>query len=135
MVNWKNLIENADTKGLEEFSVFRESDDSDTKHMLHGLAVSKKSQKAYNITCYMDTEHFTETTKMQVNCNCDDFKFRCAYVLFRHGALLAPQNFVLTPPKVMNPDETLKTCKHIKLFLILKEKMLLNKISKAKDQI
>lgn len=135
MVQWKNLIENSDIKDLEEFSVFREAENSDTNHMLHGVAVSKKSQKAYNIVCYMDTEKFTEHTKMQVNCNCDDFKFRCAYVLFKHQALLAPQNFVLTPPKVMNPTETLKTCKHIKLFLLLKEKSLLSKISKVKDQI
>lgn len=135
MVNWKNLTENAEAKDLAEFSVFRETEDSDKNHHLKGICVSKKSSKAYNIVCLMDTEHFTETTKMQVNCNCDDFKFRCAYVLFKKGALLAPQNFVLTPPKVTNPDETLKTCKHIKLFLFLKEKNLLAKISKSKDAV
>lgn len=135
MLLWKDLIKNIEPKDLEEYGVFREAPDSNKNHYLNGVVISKKSSKSYNIVCQMDTLTFEENTKMKVFCNCDDFAFRRAFVLHKYDALLAPQHFILTPPKKTNPNEIVSTCKHIKVFLQLKHNQVIKTLSKDKDSI
>ena len=135
MLHWRELIKNVDQKDIEEYGVFREAPDSDKNHRLNGVVVSKKTTKSYNIVCMMDTQTFQENTSMKVFCNCEDFAFRRAYVLHKYDALLAPQNFILTPPKKTNPNEIVSTCKHIKVFLEKAHDHSLARLNMVKGQI
>lgn len=90
---------------------------SGQEYMIQGVAVNKKSHKAYNIEIQMDTKELEPTSKVKVVCNCEDFKFRWAYVLHTQGALLNPRNFQLTPPEKTNPNEVMNACKHIHAFI------------------
>jgi hypothetical protein len=86
-------------------------------YIVNGVAVNKKSGKAYNITVHMDTKDMTDKSKVKVACTCEDFKFRWAYVLWKQDALLNPKTFQLTPPDKTNPDQTMSACKHIHAFM------------------
>ena len=86
-------------------------------YIVKGLVINKKTNKAYNIDIHMDTEELTQDTKVKVSCSCEDFKFRWAYVLYKEGALLNPNTFVLEPPKKTNPDQIMNDCKHIHAFV------------------
>ena len=84
---------------------------------LRGFIVNNTTGKAYNIVLKMDTPKLVPETNFSVFCSCDDFKFRWAWVLNEHDSLLAPQTFILTPPKKTNSAHKLDVCKHIKVFL------------------
>lgn len=124
MVNWKLICKNVDPKDIEEYGRFSEVPAGD--HIIKGIVISSKSGNAYNILVSMNTPKLTSKSEVKLFCNCDDFKFRWAWVLNEHNALLSPQNFVLTPPKIMNKTHDLGCCKHIKVFLTLKEKQMLS---------
>ena len=65
----------------------------------------------------MDTEVLVPHSQVRVNCSCDDFQFRWAWVLDQRGALLDRGRFVLTPPNVTNPTHKLGACKHVNEFI------------------
>ena len=58
-------------------------------------------------------DYWNNNTNVKVFCSCSDFQFRWAYTLYKHGALLYAENFVLTPPKIKNPGNKVGACKHI----------------------
>jgi len=87
------------------------------KHKVDGVVVNKKSGKGYNIEIQMDTEELQKDSKLKVFCNCDDFKFRWAYVLDQKQALLYPSKFLLDSPKKTNPDQVMNACKHVHTFI------------------
>ncbi len=88
-----------------------------TPFNIRGVAVNKKSGKAYNIEIQMDTEFLTSDSNVRVACSCDDFQYRWAYALFQKGALLNTKKYVLTPPNKTNPDLIMSACKHIHAFV------------------
>jgi hypothetical protein len=102
---------------------------------ISGVCVSKHSGKAYNIEIEMDTQNLQPDTKVRVACSCPDFKFRWAYVLHKQGALLHPSNFILTPPKITNPNEIEATCKHLHIFAMNELNNELKNFSVVKDRI
>jgi hypothetical protein len=133
MIHWKDLTKNISKKDMDDFGEFRE-----TQHeggILAGIVVSKQSGKAYSIRIHLDTEHLDNNTKVKVYCNCDNFKFQWAYVLNKYSALIAPQNFILLPPKQTNPDLKIGCCKHIKVFLELAYEKRLRKINMQKGHV
>jgi hypothetical protein len=104
-------------------------------YMIQGVALNKKSHKSYNIELQMDTKTMEPDSMVKVVCNCEDFKFRWAYVLSEQGALLNPRNFQLTPPVKTNPDETLNACKHIHAFIHQEMKHALKVFSNRKNAL
>lgn len=133
MINWQELTKNISSKDMNDFGEFRET--KHDNHILSGFVVSKNSGKPYAIQIQMDTELFSLNSRVKVFCNCDDFKFRWAYVLHKFNALIAPQNFVLLPPKQTNPNMEIGCCKHIKVFLELANHTNLKKLNMVKGQI
>ena len=133
MINWRVLTKNISQKDMADFGEFRET--SHGNHILSGFVVSKGSGKAYAIQIQMDTEKFSPNSRVKVYCNCDNFKFQWAYVLHKHDALIAPQNFVLLPPKQTNPNMDVGCCKHIKVFLELANDATLKHLNMTKGQI
>ena len=133
MINWQELTKNISAKDMEDFGEFRET--LHANHVLSGFVVSKGSGKPYAIQIQMDTEYFAPNSRVKVYCNCDNFKFQWAYVLYKHNALIAPQNFVLLPPKQTNPNMDVGCCKHIKVFLELANKATLKHLNMTKGQI
>jgi len=61
-------------------------------------------------------------SKVKVYCSCPDFAYTFAYVLYKHDALLYPEEFPIEfktiPPKKRNPQQIPFVCKHI--YTILK---------------
>jgi hypothetical protein len=133
MINWQNLIKNVDQKDIEDYSELREGNSK--PGMLNGILFSKKSGKGYNIVVQTNTDQLLPTSLVRVYCNCDDFKFRWAYVLHKHDALLAPTSFILTPPKITNKTQDIGCCKHIKIFLQKKSKNQVNRIDMTKGNL
>lgn len=133
MVHWQLLTKDISAKDMEDFGEFRETKDTD--NLIAGFVVSKGSGKAYSIQVQMDTRTLGASSGVKVFCNCDNFKFQWAYVLHKHDALIAPQNFILLPPKQTNPNLTVGCCKHIKVFLELKYKAELRKLNMVKGQV
>lgn len=133
MINWQNLIKNVDQKDIEDYSELREGNSK--PGMLNGILFSKKSGKGYNIVVQTNTDQLLPTSLVRVYCNCDDFKFRWAYVLHKFEALIAPQNFILLPPKQTNPNMTVGCCKHIKVFLEKANAHSLARLNMVKGQI
>lgn len=109
--------------------------DNHFDYIVNGVAINKKSKKAYNITIHMDTKEMTPDSKVKVVCNCEDFKFRWAYVLWTKDALLNPRMFQLTPPEKTNPDETMNACKHIHSFIKNEMDKTLRAFSNRKDSL
>ena len=133
MINWKELTKGISPKDMIEYGEFRETHHDN--HILSGFVVSKGSGKPYAIQIQMDTEHLAQNSKVKVYCNCENFKFQWAYVLYKHDALIAPQNFVLLPPKQTNPNMNVGCCKHIKVFLELAHDANLKRLNMVKGQI
>lgn len=133
MIPWSDLTKDISSKDMDDFGEFRETKDVD--NLVAGFVVSKGSGKAYSIQVQMDTAHLGPHSKVKVFCNCDNFKFQWAYVLFKHDALIAPQNFILLPPKQTNPNLAVGCCKHIKVFLELKYKADLKKLNMVKGHV
>ena len=109
-----NIMELLDNPKDHDSMVTRKS--SIQTGRINGIVVNKKSQQGYSVNFILDTDELTPKTMCKVNCTCADFKFRWAYVLSKQDALINPTNFILTPPKVTNPSEKLKACKHIHKF-------------------
>lgn len=133
MILWKDLTKNISKKDMDDFGEFRETQHGD--EILAGIVVSKQSGKAYSIRIQMDSEFLDANTKVKVYCNCENFKFQWAYVLNKHNALIAPQNFILLPPKQTNPDLKIGCCKHIKVFLELAHEKRLRKLNMQKGHV
>ena len=133
MIPWKVLTKDIKEKDMLEYGEFREA--KDNPGLIAGFVVSKQTGKSYSIQIQMDTNTLGTNTKIRAFCNCDDFKFRWAYVLHKFDALIAPQNFILLPPKITNPNMTPGCCKHIKVFLELKYHDNLRKLSLNKGEI
>lgn len=133
MINWQNLIKNVDQKDIEDYSELREGNSK--PGILNGILFSKKSGKGYNIIVQTNTEKLLDNSLVRVYCNCDDFKFRWAYVLHKFDGLIAPQNFILLPPKITNPNMTVGCCKHIKVFLEKAHDHSLARLNMVKGQI
>ena len=133
MVHWVELTKDIKPKDMLDFGEFRET--KDEPGLIAGFVVSKGSGNAYSIQVQMDTHSLTDKSKVKVFCNCDNFKFQWAYVLHKHDALIAPQNFILLPPKITNPNQAVGCCKHIKVFLELKYKAELRRLNMVKGQV
>lgn len=133
MINWKLLTKNISKKDMDDFGEFRETHHGNG--ILAGIVVSKNSGKAYSIQIQMDTNELQVNSNIKVFCNCDNFKFQWAYVLHKHNALIAPQNFILLPPKQTNPNLDIGCCKHIKVFLELAHENQLRKLNMMKGHV
>lgn len=133
MVNWKDLTKDIKPKDMLDYGEFRET--IHDNGVLGGFVVSKQTGKAYAIQVQMNTLKFEPKSLVKVFCNCDDFKFRWAYVLHKFDALIAPQNFILLPPKQTNPNMTIGCCKHIKVFLEKANEHSLARLNMVKGQI
>lgn len=133
MINWKVLTKNISQKDMDDFGEFRETHHGNG--ILSGIVVSKNSGKAYSIQVHMNTDMLTDNSLVKVFCNCDNFKFQWAYVLNKHNSLIAPQNFILLPPKQTNPDLTIGCCKHLKVFLELAYAHQLKRINMMKGHV
>ena len=133
MVNWKDLTKEIKPKDMLDFGEFRETKNEDG--ILAGFVVSKQSGKPYAIQIQMNTQTLQPNTKIKAYCNCDDFKFRWAYVLHKFDGLIAPQNFILLPPKQTNPNMEVGCCKHIKVFLEKASEHSLARLNMVKGQI
>lgn len=133
MVDWQVLTKDIKPKDMIDYGEFRETVHKDG--VLAGFVISKQSGKPYAIQVQMDTIQLEPTSKVKVYCNCDDFQFRWAYVLHKFNALIAPQNFVLLPPKQTNPNMTVGCCKHIKVFLEKAHAHSLARLNMVKGQI
>lgn len=133
MIEWPLLTENISRKDMDDFGEFRESHHGNG--ILAGIVVSKGSSKAYSIQVQMDTDTLQKNSKVKVFCNCDNFKFQWAYVLHKYNALIAPQNFILLPPKQTNPNQNIGCCKHIKVFLEMAYNHQLKRINMMKGQV
>jgi len=107
----------------------------DIDHKVSGVAVNKKSGKAYNVEVEMDTKKLTSDSSVRIYCSCHDFKFRWAYALSTQGALLHPGEFQLTPAKVTNPENNMKACKHLHTFMKLEMEQLLKQFSKQSGML
>lgn len=94
----------------------RSMEDPDCEHF---VVVNKKSQHGYNVKIITDkpNNEITKDCKVKVSCNCDNFQFQWAYVLFKNEGLYNPHRLVLTPPVEKNPNMVIGACKHIKLAL------------------
>ena len=112
MINIKELYDKP--KDLETMVTRRTSEQD---YILSGVAINKKSGKAYNVDIQMNTKKLEESSDIKVACTCDDFQFRWAFVLNEKGALLNPKKYVLEPPKKTNPDNVMNACKHIHAFI------------------
>lgn len=133
MIQWNQLTKNISKKDMEDFGEFRE-----TQHengVLAGFVVSKSSGKAYTIQVQMNTPTLKSDSMVKVFCNCDNFKFQWAFVLHKHNALIAPQNFILLPPKQTNPNQDIGCCKHIKVFIDLAYANQLKRLNMVKGQV
>lgn len=135
MISISDMIKTVDAKDMEEFGSFRENPSSGQNKTLNGFVVSKKTEKIYRMQILMDTDDLTNDTKGAYYCDCQEFMYRCAYVLYTKKALLHPNLFVLTPPKVTNPNREVKLCKHLKVFLTRKLHANLRGVSSAHDAI
>ena len=133
MILWKDLTKNISKKDMDDFGEFRETQHGD--EILAGIVVSKQSGKAYSIRIQMDSEFLDANTKVKVYCNCDNFKFQWAYVLHKYDSLIAPQNFILLPPKIKNPTLEIGCCKHIKVFLELAFQNQLKRLNMIKGYV
>lgn len=133
MINWKTLTKNITRKDMDDFGEFRETHHGNG--LLAGIVVSKNSGKAYSIQIHMDTNELSDKSQVKVYCNCDNFKFQWAYVLYKHNALIAPQNFILSPPNQKNPNQEIGCCKHIKVFLELAHEKQLRKLNMMKGHV
>lgn len=133
MINWKELTKNISAKDMNDFGEFRETHHADG--VLSGFVVSKGSGKPYSIQIQMNTPTLDNSSKVKIYCNCDNFKFQWAYVLHKHDALIAPQNFILLPPKQTNPNQDIGCCKHIKVFLEMAHNQQLRKLNMMKGKI
>lgn len=133
MIEWKQLTKNISKKDMEDFGEFRETHHDNG--ILAGIVVSKNSGKAYSIQVHMDTNKITRDSKVKVFCNCDNFKFQWAYVLHKYDSLIAPQNFILLPPKIKNPTLEIGCCKHIKVFLELAFQNQLKRLNMIKGYV
>ena len=133
MVHWQELTKDISAKDMDDFGEFRET--KDEPNLIAGFVISKGSGKAYSIQVQMDTKTLGASSGVKVFCNCDNFKFQWAYVLHKFDALIAPQNFILLPPKQTNPNQVIGCCKHIKVFLELKYKAELRKLNMVKGHV
>ena len=133
MVSWQELSKDINPKDMIDYGEFRETIHKDG--ILGGFVVSKQTGKAYAIQVQMDTLELQAASKVKVFCNCDDFKFRWAYVLHKFDGLIAPQNFILLPPKITNPNMVVGCCKHIKVFLEKAHDHSLARLNMVKGQI
>lgn len=106
-----------------------------TPFRVAGVVINKKSAKAYNIEILMDEEMLTLDSNVKVSCSCHDFKFRWAYVLYKQDALLKPNEYVLEPPKVTNPDHNINACKHLHKFMSDERDRTLKSFSKKLNQL
>ena len=106
-----------------------------TLNKVEGVVINKKSGKGYNVVISMDTEEMQPNSMLKVYCNCDDFKFRWAYVLDQKDALLFPSKFRLDPPKSTNPDQVMNACKHIHTFIKSESDKGLKTFSKRKGSL
>lgn len=133
MIKWQELTKDVKPKDMIEYGEFRETIHKDG--VLGGFVVSKQTGKAYIIQVHMNTLEFKSNTEVKVFCNCDDFKFRWAYVLHKFDSLIAPQNFILLPPKQTNPNMAVGCCKHIKVFLEKANEHALTRLNMVKGHI
>jgi len=66
--------------------------------------------------------YLTLNSKIKVYCSCPDFAYTFAYVLYKHNALLYPEEFPIEfktiPPKKRNPYQIPFVCKH--LYTVIK---------------
>jgi hypothetical protein len=104
---------------------------------LHYIVVNKKSQQGYNVKIITDKpeNEIEPGCKVKVSCNCDNFQFQWAYVLYKNDGLYNPHRLVLTPPVEKNPNMIIGACKHIKLALTRKLSHNIQKISKVNGEI
>jgi hypothetical protein len=88
----------------------------------HYIVVNKKSNHGYNVKFITDKPNnsITPTCNVKVSCNCDNFQFMYAYVLYKNDGLYNPHRLVLTPPVEKNPNMIIGACKHVKLALYRK---------------
>ena len=135
MIGIREIINSVDAKDMDEFGAFRENPGSGLNRTLNGFVVSKRSEKVYRIQVLMDTDTINSNTKGAYYCDCSEFMYRCAYVLYTKKALLHPNLFVLTPPKTTNPSREVKICKHIKVFLARKLASTLREVSVSTDEV
>ena len=133
MVKWQELTKDVKAKDMLEYGEFRET--THENGVLAGFVISKGTGKPYAIQVQMNTQLLTPNSNVKVYCNCDDFKFRWAYVLHKFEALIAPQNFILLPPKQTNPNMAVGCCKHIKVFLEKANTHSLARLNMVKGQI
>ena len=133
MIKWQDLIKNVNPRDIKEYSEIREGHSKN--NIINGILFSKKSGKGYNIIVQTNTEKLLDNSLVRVYCNCDDFKFRWAYVLHKRDALLAPTTFILTPPKITNTAQDIGCCKHLKVFLEKKFKNELHQINMTKGNL
>jgi len=110
--------------------IMRKNDTVD--YRLTGVAVNKKSGKAYSLEVEMNTKKLEPDSMVKVACTCHDFKFRWAYALDQVGALLNRNMYVLKPAKITNPDNDTKVCKHLHTFMKLELEHMLKHFSKRK---
>lgn len=118
----------------EKTMEIREMADPDCQHY---VVVNKSSQHGYNVKIVTDQKdnEITQGCKVKVSCNCDNFQFQWAYVLYKNDGLYNPHRLVLTPPVVKNPQEIIGACKHIKLALYRKMTHNVKKISNVNGEI
>lgn len=97
--------------------IIRESPSS-LENVSNFIIINKISKTAYNVSLEYDkTKNLNINSNIRVVCNCDDFQFRWAYVLFTKDGLYNPHRLVLTPPVKTNPNQNIGCCKHISQIL------------------
>lgn len=79
----------------------------------NNMVIATTHGKTVQIKNLNSSQGWVPNTPVKVDCTCDDFKYRRAYVLWKHGALLYPENYLLEPPKKTNPGMVVSGCKHI----------------------
>lgn len=131
MIDINVLLGNGAIKDEKDMEI-RETFDPDC---LHYIVVNKKSQHGYNVKVISDKEDIVPGCKVKVSCNCDNFQFQWAYVLYKNDGLYNPHRLVLTPPVEKNPNMIIGACKHIKLALYRKLTHNINKLSKNVGEI
>lgn len=117
MLNINNFVTGIDKIKDADNMEIRETTDPDCFHF---VVVNKKSRQGYNVKILTDNGIINTQSKAQVSCNCDNFQFQWAYVLFKNDALYNPHRLILTPPVEKNPNMIIGCCKHIKLAIYKK---------------